>query len=253
MNDMKHINTKGLILKEVYIGEADKIVKIFTKDKGKISVSAKGARKQKSHLAAGTQIFSYCDFFIYKGRNYNIIQQLEIISTFHGIREDIIKLTYASYFLELLDSVTEEEETNEELLFLVLKALSVLEKTDRNPKLITRIYELRLMSLIGYMPEISQCINCGGQEEIYRFSSKLGGILCNSCIQKDIYSHKMSQATWYTIQYILSSDLVNLFKFTIDESILDELEKITKSYLSYHIEKRFNTLDFLKEIEGFYI
>lgn len=249
---MEHIKTKGLVIKEINVGEADKILKVFTKLIGKISVSAKGARKPKSHLAAGTQLFSYCDFLIYQGRNYNVIQQLELISTFHGIREDIIKLTYASYFLELLDFVTEEEEKNEELLLLTLKTFSVLEKKTWNPKLIARIYELKLMSLIGYMPETIQCISCGNQEDIQRFSSRLGGILCNDCKSIDIFSHRMSRGTWYTIQYILSSDLSNLFKFTIDESILDELEKITLSYISYHTEKSFKTLDFLKEIEDVY-
>lgn len=249
---MKHLKTKGIILKEIHIGESDKMLKIYTKSKGKISVSAKGARKHKSHLTAGTQLFSYCDFLIYQGRNYNIIQQLEIINTFHGIREDMIKLTYASYFLELLDSVTAEEEANESLLLLTLKALSTLEKTSRNPKLIARIYELKLMTFIGYMPETIQCVNCGIQEHILRFSSRLGGILCDRCSNKDVYSHKMSEATWYTLQYILSSPLSELFKFTVDQFILEELEKITQNYLTYHIEKHFNTLDFLKEIEEFY-
>ncbi|WP_058486368.1 DNA repair protein RecO [Defluviitalea phaphyphila] len=249
---MKHISVKGLVIKEINVGESDKIIKIFTKDIGKISASAKGARKQKSHLIAGTQIFSYCDFLIYQGKNYNIIQQLEVINIFHGIREDIIKLTYASYFLELLDGVTEENQPNKELLLLTLKTLYALEKTSINPKLIARIYELRLMSLIGYMPEVIQCVSCRNKENIYRFSSKLGGVICNNCVKQDEYPHKMSKTTWYTIQYILFSDLNNLFKFTINDSTLEELEKITKNYMSYHIERKFNTLDFLKEIEDFY-
>ncbi|NLK21443.1 MAG: DNA repair protein RecO [Epulopiscium sp.] len=249
---MEHIKTKGIILKEIHIGEADKILKIFTKDKGKISVSAKGARKHKSRLSAGTQLFSYSDFLIYAGRNYNIIQQLQVIETFHGIREDIIKLTYASYFLELLDGVTQEGETNEELLLLTLKTLVVLEKTTRNPRLIARIYELRLMSIIGYMPEITQCVNCGIEKGIGSFNTRLGGVLCNSCSTRDSYTYKMSITTWYTIWYIVTSDLKELFQFNVDESILEELEKITKSYLTYHIEKRFKTLDFLKEVETFY-
>ncbi|HHW67300.1 DNA repair protein RecO [Defluviitalea raffinosedens] len=249
---MEHIKSKGIVLKEINVGEADKILKIFTKLKGKISVSAKGARKSKSRLTAGTQMFSYCDFLIHQGKNYNIIQQLEVIHTFHGIREDIIKLTYASYFFELLDSVLEEEQVNEDLLLLTLKTLSVLEKTNRNPKLIAKIYELRLMASIGYMPEMFQCVNCGGQEDIHRFSSRLGGILCNDCSNKDHYSHKMSRGTWYTIQYILSSDLSELFKFDLDEKILEELDKITQSYLAYHIEKSFKTLDFLREVQNNY-
>ena len=252
MNKMEHIQTKGIVLKEINVGESDKILKVFTKLKGKISVSAKGAKKNKSHLAAGTQMFSYCDFLIYQGRNYNIIQQLEIINTFHGIREDIIKLTYSSYFFELLDSVLEEEQVNEKLLLLTLRTLSVLEKTNRNPKLIAKIYELRLMASIGYMPEIIQCVSCGKQEDIHRFSSRLGGVLCNHCSSKDVYSHMMSRGTWYTIQYILSSDLSNLFKFNLDEKILEELDRITQSYLSYHIERKFKTLDFLREIQDIY-
>lgn len=249
---MEYYKTKGIILKEVYVGEADKILKVFTKLKGKISVSAKGSRKNKSHLAAGTQLFSYSDLLIYSGTNYNIIQQLEVIKIFHGIREDIEKLTYASYFLELLDGATQEEEVNEELLLLTLKTLSVLEKTERSPRLISVIFQLRLMSLIGYMPEINVCVNCKSQKEINHFNSRMGGVICDECNRKAQYSYKMSQPTWYTLQYILCSELSQLFKFDIEEYILNELEKISKSYVSYHIDKQFKTLNFLKEIQDIY-
>jgi DNA repair protein RecO (recombination protein O) len=245
---MRQFKTKGIILREVYVGESDKILKIFTKSKGKISVSAKGVRKHKSPLIAGSQLFSYSDFLIYSGRNYNIIQQVEVIKSFHGIGKDIFKLTYASYFLELLDAVTQEEEANEKLLLLILKTLSILEKTNRNPRLISVIYELRIMSLIGYMPQVTECVNCGSQENINSFDVKMGGIVCDNCRNEDNHPYKLSQTALYTLKYIMHSDLSKLFNFELDEFILRELEEISKSYISYHIEKEFKTLDFIKTI-----
>ena len=122
----------------------------------------------------------------------------------------------------------------------------MLEKSNRNPRLISVIYELRLMSLIGYMPQVLECVNCGSKEKIHHFNIKMGGVLCDDCMHEDYYAYKLSQSGWYTLKYIIHSDLSKLFSFDLDEFILKELEIISEKYLSYHIEKDFQTLEFIK-------
>jgi DNA repair protein RecO (recombination protein O) len=250
MDNMELKKTKGLITKEIAVGESDKILKVFTKDKGKISISAKGSRKHRSHLVAGTQLFVYSDFVIYHRQNYYAIQQLDIIESFYEMRDDLFKFSYAAYMLELLDALLPEEEPSESLFTLILKTLKILSKTTQNPKLITRIFELKAMAFSGFMPEILSCVHCGKPiQQPGSVSVHMGGILCPQCINIDLHANKISGNTRYTMQYILAADINKLFTFTVSNQILDELTQIMEHYISNHLEKRFKTLDFLKEIE----
>jgi DNA repair protein RecO (recombination protein O) len=246
---MNIIKTKALVLREANFGEADKIITVLTKERGKIAISAKGARKPRSPFVAGTQQFCYCDFIVYDNKNVAILSQVEIIESFHNIRNDLFKISYAAYFMELIEKIIVEEVPSEQVLKLTLKTLQILNKTIYDPKLIARIYEFRLMELVGYMPETTQCTCCGKELEhnIY-FSSEAGGILCNDCKKEFAKSIKISFGTLHTIQYILSSELSQLFKFSVSEAILQELTVISKDYISTHIDAKFKTLEFLERL-----
>ncbi len=245
---MSIIKLRGLVLREANSKDIDKIITVLTKEKGKKTMSAKGARRPKSSLIAGTQQFAYCDFYIYDGNIANI-NQIELIESFHNIRNDIIKLSYATYFMELIENTVLEGESSEELLKFTLKALQILNKTEYDQKLLSKIYELKLMQLIGYMPETTMCVNCGNsiEDNIY-FSAEVCGILCSKCKELNNNIIKISHGSLSAIQYILSADLSNIFNFSVSEQVLNELSKITKAYISIHIEHKFKSLDFLKKL-----
>lgn len=246
---MSIIKLKGLVLREAYSGESDKIITVLTKERGKKTIVAKGARRPRSPFLGGTQQFCYSEFIVYDNKNIANLNQVEIIETFHKIRDNLLKLSYATYFMELLENSTMEEIVAEELLILTLKTFQMLNKDLYNPKFISRIYEIRLMEIIGYMPETTQCVNCGKElnTNIY-FSSNGGGVLCNDCKKTDNRAVKISVGTLYSIQYILSSDLSKLFNFSVSELVLDELTTITKDYIFVHIEHKFKVLKFLEQL-----
>lgn len=246
---MSIIKTKGLVLREANSGEADKIITVLTKEKGKKVIAAKGARSSKSQFVAGTQQFCYCDFIIYENnKSISNLNQLEIIESFHNIRKDLYKLSYATYFMELVENTAMEELACEDLLKLTLKSLQILNKTEYNLKLLARIYELRLMKIIGYMPETTQCVSCGRPLDSFYFNSEVGGVLCNSCKSKFSKSIQISKSTLYTLQYIIAADLSKLFNFSVSDQIISELTQISKSYISVHIEHKFKTLSFLEQL-----
>ncbi len=246
---MKLLKVKGIVLRETAVGEADKILTLLTQEYGKLSVSARGARKPKSPFVAGSQLFSYCNFVICEGRNIHMLNQLEIIDTFHTIPKDIIKLSYGVYMLEVLEKISLENTPSEDVLLLIVKVLRVLSKSNRDPKLITRIFEFRMMALSGYMPETVYCVDCGKiMEAPCGFSAHLGGVVCEDCRSKNRYVHTISKGALYTIQYILSSPLTELFNFAVSEEILKELSSIAKTYINSHIENNFKTLDFLEQL-----
>lgn len=242
------IKTKGIVLHEMPIGESDKRVILLTKEKGKITTFARGARKVSSKLLAGTGVFSYGDYIIFKGKSAYNMSQVQLIESFHGIRESIEHLAYGLYVLEFAEFVTEENNPNNNLLRLILKTLQMLVKDVIDNKLVIRIFELKAMSLIGYTPEVTECVNCHIEDGLLYFSTTQGGMLCKTCANTDKSTIRINKGTLYTLQYILSSSLEHLYSFKVDESISSDLDKIMKRFLQYHLNKKFKSLDFLMQL-----
>ncbi len=248
---MSYIKTKGVILKEVNVGEADKILTIFSRNKGKISGSAKGARRPKSALVAGTQLFCYSDLVLFKGKDMYSINSCDVIESFYEIRNDLVKLTYAAHINEIVLDTVQEEQPSTRVLQLFLNSLYMLAKTDKAPEQIARVFEIRLMSILGYAPYVSGCIKCGSDEFInFSFSFRKCGFLCKQCIEDDKYALSLSEGAARAIHFIVHSNIKNIFSFDVSNNVLAELEKVSKRYLKDRLERDYNKLDFLKTLNS---
>ena len=230
LNSLSIFKVRGIIIKESFMGEADKVVTILCKDIGKITAYAKGARKAKSKYLAGTQLFSYSDFVLYDGKKFFSVTQIDIIENFYELRNNFDKLCYGSYFFELIDRNILPNSSCNELIQVLLKSLSQLKKEESCAELVARIFELKFLEYDGYMPEMNSCVVCEADiaTDVYFISD---GIVCKKCIGHEI-THKISPTTIYTIQYILTSELKNLFQFNVSKEILKELRKISKLYMN---------------------
>lgn len=246
---MGYLKTKGLVIKEVNIGEADKIITIFSKSRGRISALSKGARRPKSKLVAGSQFLSYCDYVLFSGKEMYSVNSSESIEPFYEIRNDIIKLTYAVHFIDIITDVIQENQPSGRVLQLLLNSLHMLAKTDREPELIARIFELRLLSIMGYAPYVRSCMICG-KTELSRtsFSFKKCGFICEAeaCVSNDIYALDLSLGAVKAIQHIVHAKFEELFSFRLSPQVLFELEKVNRRYLRERLEKDYCKLDFLK-------
>ncbi len=248
---MGYIKTKGLIIREVNTGEADKIVMIFSTSRGRISALAKGARRPRSKLVAGTQLLGYCDYVLFSGRDMYSINTCEVIEPFYEIRNDMMKLTYAAHFVDIIMDVVQENQPAARVLQMLLNSLHMLAKTDKEPELIARIFELRLLSIMGYAPYVKGCINCGREDlAAASFSFRKCGFLCDSeaCLQSDTFALELSSGAARAIRYIVHCKADELFSFKLSAQVLDELGKVLKRYLKERLEKDYTKLDFLKTI-----
>lgn len=243
---MGTIKTKGLVLHEMPIGEYDKRLIIFTKELGKITAFAKGAKKTNSKLLAGSQIFSYGDFIIYKGRNSYQVNQVELIESFHNLRNNMDALVYSLYVLEFVEYITTENTQDHELMRLTLKALKQLELGKNDYELIIKIFELKAMSFVGYAPWVSDCVSCNNPNELLFFSVKQGGLICNNCYKDDNECLKISNGTKYTLQYILNQPIEKIFQFSLESNILFEIKLVINKIIEYNLNKKFKSLEFLK-------
>lgn len=245
---MADIKTKGIIVSEMPVGENDKRLVMLTKDKGKIVVFARGARKANSLLLAGSQMFGYGDYILYKGKSAYNMKQAQLIESFHHIRKDIELLAYGLYVLEFSEYISEENIPNASLMKLILKTLQVLVKGKIPQELVMRIFELKAMSYIGYTPCVTNCVECGKEDMLYAFSNQLGGVLCKDCgpTQKSIV--EIRESTIYTLHYILAAPIEQLFTFKVDDAILNEIKRVMVRFIGYHLNHEFKSLNFLLQL-----
>lgn len=244
---MSYIKTGGIVIREVNTGEADKIVTIFTRSSGKISAYAKSARRPRSKFVAGTQFLCYSNLVLFKGRDMYSLNSCDVVEPFYEIRNDVVRLTYSAYIADIVNDMIQEEQPAAKSLQLLLNTFYMLSKTDKSPELITRIFEIRFLSILGYAPGVRACINCGNEEtdEVF-FSFKKCGLLCNECLNADPYAQGISKGTAKALNYIVYSAIKELFRFDVSEEVLYELNNISRRYLKDRLDKDYKKLDYLK-------
>ncbi len=237
--------TDAIVIRARDYGEADKILTLFSRENGKIQAIAKGVRKPKSRLRGGVQPLSYSQFLLHKGKTLDTVSQVEQKESFGRLLQDLERLTYAAYVLELVDAAILENEEGQEIFLLTLTCLHLLQSVD--PALVIRCFELRLLNLLGYKPQTKNCVNCSSlvQGEKRRFSVDQGGVLCPKCRQQDTYSLEVSGGTLAVMDYLFKIDLKKLDRLKIPKPVNDELEYVIKKFISSKLEKRFKSLDFL--------
>lgn len=230
------------------IGEYDKRVVILTKERGKISAFAKGARKPNSPLIGAINPFSFGRFTLYEGRTYNTIHSVSIDNYFMELRENIEAAYYGFYFMDVVDYYTKEENNETQMLKLIYQTLRALTKKSIPYPLIRHIFELKAISINGEGPQVFQCVKCGDKERPVVFSVKMGGIICDECSKGVIDTMQIDTSTLYTLQYVVSSSIEKLYTFTVTDEVNRQFEVLMKWYLEVYVEKRFKSLSILETI-----
>ncbi|MEE0865882.1 MAG: DNA repair protein RecO [Clostridia bacterium] len=208
-------------------------------DFGKISCVAKGARRPKSALLAGTQTFCFGEYLMYKGTNTYHINSVEPIEIFYNIRTDLDKLKYAVHINKIINDVTHENQNSYKILQLVLNTLYTISETDKNLDLVISIFKMRLLSLIGFLPEVQKCTSCGENENLTSFSIKDNGFKCKICSKQDTSSISISESTKNAIKYTIMAPAKKLYSFNIKEESLEEFKIISKIYFNEKLEKEY--------------
>lgn len=246
---MGYVNYKGIVIKEVNTGEADKIITVLTAEEGKISIAAKNARRPKNSLSSATQLLCYGNHMLFKGKELYNMSSCEVIESNYEIRNDIVKLTYCSHILDLIQDNIQEGEQAEKILQLLLNTVYVIGKTERSLQLVTHVFELRFMSLLGYAPNVVGCLSCNkaGDDNMY-FDFENSGLICGECAQHKERMIPVMPGTVKALKYILYIEPQKLYNFKLAEDSVKELGRICKRYIKEHIGKEYNKLDYLKYI-----
>ena len=243
------IVTSGLVLRETETKETDKILTVLTPDLGKISLIARGARRRNSPLAAGCQLLAYSELTIYQRGAWRYVSEASTIELFDGVRQDFELLSLASYFAELTESVSGEEQPVPEILSLLLNALYALSTLKKDPLLVKPVFELRLMALSGFEPLADGCAVCGKTEPERPMLDVVQGVVhCAGCKQSGGLSLPLTKGSLAALRHALYGDEKRLYSFTLDKNALRQLDHAAEAFVAAQLERSFRTLDYYKSI-----
>ena len=251
-NRERSIRTEGIILRRKDFGEADRILVLFTRKLGRISCIAKGSRKPSSKISGHIEIFMRSSFLVSRGRNLHIVTQAETIEAYEDLRKNLSGIGMGSYVVELVDAFTYEEGSNTKLYDLILATLESLNNAD-NPAIAIHYYELHLLDLVGFRPELFNCVECGKKitEQNQFISGDLGGVICPNCITNvsGAAVRPVSASTLKYMRHMQRSSLQSLLGLNISPDNLERLEKVIRYYLTHTLEGHLNSPDFLTRIK----
>jgi DNA repair protein RecO (recombination protein O) len=243
--------TEGVVLRRQDLGEADRLTTIYSRDYGKLRLVAKGVRKPRSRKAGHLEPFTRVSLLIARGRELDIITQVETIDDFSGFRYDLDQLGRASYIVELLDRFSVEEgEGNHTQYQLVLNSFDRLAQVELNPRSVILYFELRLLDLVGFRPELFSCVSCGSEirPEDQFFSNHLGGILCPKC-GRGKKNPSISLAGLKVLRHYQRSNYETAALPRVSKELFKEVEHLMERYINYLLESQLNVPDFMRRIE----
>ena len=214
---------------------------------GKISVFYKGAKKSKTASLNSSEYLSFSNLLLYKSANDNYsVNSAETIEVFYNLRTDLDKLSYATVISKMIYDVTEENIPSYDILQLFLNTLYVISESDKNLDLVFSTFQIRLLAILGFLPQVDRCINCDEpmveeMDEFY-FSLKDDGVKCSACMKQDKSVIRLSKASFSALVYILSCDAKKLFSFELPQDDIDELKRFAKLYTTQKLEKEYNVV-----------
>lgn len=240
----------GMVLSAVPVGEYDKRITLLTRERGKISAFARGARRPNSQLMAASNPFSFGQFEAYEGRSSYTVVKADISNYFRELVQDLDGAYYGFYFMEIADYYSRENADEIHMLKLVYQSLRALESKHLNNRLVRRIFELKAMVINGEYPNVFSCRMCGKKENLKYFHTGKGGTLCGNC-GKGVPSFFMDESTLYTMQYIITSSIEKLYTFKVSQQVLENLEQIMNDYMQVYMDRKFHSLQVLEQNQGF--
>lgn len=239
-----HIVLTGMVLSAIPIGEYDKRITILTRERGKITAFAKGARRSNNQLLAAANPFAFGQFEVYQGKSTYTVARAEISNYFRGLVEDYDMVCYGYYFLEMAEYYAQENADEAERLRLLYQTLRALESKKFSYEFIRGVYELKTMAINGEYPNVFSCLSCGGEENLFYFSMRVRGCICDKCAKK-AGGHPLDGSTLYAMQYVISSSIEKLYTFKLAPQIQQEFLDLLHTYQKHYAGHTFKSEEFL--------
>ena len=253
---MEHVKVRGIILRTTDYREADRIIDILTAELGMVTATARGARRQKSPLLPTTQALGFCDFELYRNVRTGMftVDSTSRVTDFRRIREDVERLVCAAHLAELMgDAARDDHPETSDLFRLLAVSLAALDREDRDPLVVVRAFEIRLMCILGFMPVLDACAVCGGDlsADGSKFGFSVCGVVCGAAACQARAGERMfaTSGALSCMRYLRDAPIDRLFSFRLERRDFDSLSKISERFVSEQMEKRYGRLDLLAKLQ----
>jgi len=246
---MGQFKGQGIVLRSLNLGEWDKLLTVFAEGQGKIKVVAKGARKIQSRYASLTQPFCQIQFTVYSGKNMHTFSQVELVESYRPLREDLSRMTYGLYMLELVDITLEENQAHDDILSLLIACLHILAHTD-HLELLLAFFELRLLSRLGWRLNLDACPVCG-MEAGTKLSIANVGLICPGCVRaagSDLVT--VSEGALKLLRLLCGGDYRRIESLTRPINNEREVAQVLDRIVLGKLDKKPGSLDFLTQIRN---
>ena len=243
--------TKGLVLRAVRYKESDKILTVLTESEGKLTLRARGALRKGGKLAAATELYTLSEMTLFGNRGRWQLNEAQTVEQFIGLRENFSSLALAAYFAEVLDAISDEGAPDPAVLQLALNSLYALSRELCPARQIKAVFELRLMAITGYEPDLSGCASCGRQDmERAAFYAPEGAVFCPDCVHDAPGGVTLLlPETLSAMRHVVYSPPKKIFSFTLGEDALAQLAACAEQYLLLQLERGFSALDYWKKVK----
>jgi len=239
---------EGIVLRSRDYGETHKIITMYTKQYGKMTALCRGANKPKSRLSAVSQPFIYGDFQTYITKGLSTVQQASMLQSFRKIREDIEKTAYASYIVELLDKLTENNERDPFLFNELLLTLTWINEEEAYfiPVI---MFELKMFEKGGFKPTLNRCMQCGSNSTPFAFSVQEGGVLCTSCSTIDPYATMLNPAVSKLLPILQSVSLSKVGNISVKQENTQVIRQLLEAYYDRFGSYQLKSKRFLEQLD----
>ncbi len=251
MTRPRNYQTEAIIIKKIKLGEADRILTLYTPYLGKIRAVAKGVRRPRSKLAGHLELLTHSLVSLARGRNLDTITGSQTINSFLPLKSDLQLISYGLYATELVEQFTADHIENRPLFQLLLETLHQLCQAGNN-ELALRYFELHLLNQVGYRPQLQQCVSCRRilEPTTNSFCPGAGGMLCPSCCQSQPLTRPVSVNALKVLRLLQSSGYDTVVKLKIDSELSHQLEMVMRDYLRYLLEREVKSAAWLDTLRS---
>jgi DNA repair protein RecO (recombination protein O) len=242
--------SEAIVLRKIDYGEADRIFTFLTSDQGKLSGMAKGVRSMRSRYGSSMELLTHGSliYFDRQGKNLVSIRQFDILTSFQENRQDLILSSSSQYMAELVFHFVQEKESVPEVFALLLYALHGITHT-RDTEAVLRIFEIRLLRLLGFAPRMDGCVHCGSTADYVGFCLKESGLICSSC-KGHVSEHvSISQGLLFFWKQAMSMKLEKVDQVGLQGGLNRELKRLNHRYIRHLLGKEVRSFRFLENLQ----
>jgi DNA repair protein RecO (recombination protein O) len=242
--------TPAIVLRQRKLGDADKVITLYSASSGKIDVVAKGVRRTASKLAGHVEPLNHGSFMFAHGRNLDVLTQAQTIESFQPLRQDLDRLSRALYAAELIERCTEERAESFAIYRLLLDTLRRLANTDGDIDLALRFLEMALLGHLGYQPELDRCVMCGNAPDPSRaiWAPGVGGVLCGDCRPVDTTVRPLSPNGLKMLRLLQRGDARAVMAVNLDQDLMFELEAALREAFHYALDRDIKSAQFIDTV-----